>query len=162
MSTQKTRTGATPAKQFDTKSAPFYYSLLVFALAILAAAGVDFGATPDQIAGDFFTTLSGSGIIAALGILAASIGFPIWNVIQKGQKLNFKNLFASRFTWIAAVNVFVAAVALTGFVLPDGTAEQILKAIETKDLFSLLGFFMTSILPALIRFIKQKQLDAAG
>lgn len=142
-------------KVFDAGSPGFTYTLLVSALALFAWAGVEFPDKPAELAGELTTAISGGGWYALLGIIASSIGFPIYNAYKKGS-LTFKGIFGSTLTWVAIANVVFAGIALTGFVLPEGTAEALVNAVFVKDWSSLATIVFGTILPAVVRFIKDK------
>jgi hypothetical protein len=143
-------------KIFDSTSPGFLYTVIVSALAILAFAGVDLPAKPAEIAGEVTTLLSTGGFYAILGVVVASIAFPIWNAV-KNKKLSFDGIFSSTLTWIALGNILFAGLALTGFLLPEGTVEQIVYAVEAKDWASIISMLVTTIIPAVVRFIKDKK-----
>ena len=158
--TQKTRTGA--SKQvFDASSPGFLYTVIVSALTIFAASGVSFPADPGAIAGEITTLLSTGGFFAIVGVVVASIGFPIWNAWKKGA-LTFGGLFSSTLTWIALGNILFAGLALLGLSLPDGTVEQIVYGIAQKDWTALFSLLVTTIVPAVVRFIKDKNKPASA
>lgn len=149
---------ATTLKQkkiFDAGSPGFLYTLIVGALTIFAAAGVQFPDNPGDIAGEVTTLLSTGGFFAIIGVIVASVAFPIWNAAQKGN-LSFGGIFRNTLTWVSIGNILFAAIALTGFVLPDGTVEAIVGAIAAKDWTSLISLFVTTILPAIVRFVKER------
>lgn len=142
-------------KVFNAASPGFLYTLIVSALTIFAASGVTFPDNPQDIAGHITTLLSTGGFFAIIGVIVSSVAFPIWNAYQKGN-LSFNGIWRNTFTWIALGNLVFAAIALTGFVLPDGTVEQIVAAISAKDWTALISMFVTTIIPAIVRFIKQR------
>lgn len=146
----------TQKKLFDAGSPGFIYTLIVSVLAIFAWAGVEFPDKPAELAGEITTLLSSGGFYAIIGVLVASVAFPIWNAAQK-KKLTFDGIFSSTLTWIALGNILFAGLALTGFLLPDGTVEQIVYAIEAKDWGSIISMLVTTIIPAVVRFIKDKK-----
>lgn len=146
---------------FDANSPGFLYTVLVGVLAIFAWAGVSFPEKPAELAGDLTTTLSSGGWYALLGIIASSVLFPIYNAYKKKQ-LTFNGIFGSTLTWVAILNIVFAGIALTGFTLPDGTAEQIVYAAFAKDWSSLATIVFGTILPAVVRFIKDKKAPAVG
>lgn len=143
-------------KIFDSSSPGFLYTVVVSILALFAWAGVEFPAKPAELAGEVTTLLSGGGFYAILGVVVASIAFPIWNAVQK-KSLSFDGIFSSSLTWIALGNILFAALALTGFLLPDGTVEQIVYAVEAKDWAAIISMLVTTIIPAVVRFIKDKK-----
>jgi len=143
-------------KAFDSTSPGFLYTVVVSALALFAWAGVEFPSSPADIAGEITTLLSGGGFYAILGVVAASIAFPIWNAVQK-KSLSFDGIFSSTLTWVALGNILFAGLALTGFLLPKGTVEQIVYAVEAKDWASIISILVTTIIPAVVRFIKDRK-----
>ncbi len=146
----------TQKKVFDAGSPGFLYTLIVSVLAVFAWAGVEFPDKPAELAGEITTLLSGGGFYAIIGVVVASVAFPIWNAIQK-KKLTFDGIFSSTLTWIALGNILFAGLAITGFLLPDGTVEQIVYAVEAKDWASIISMLVTTIIPSVVRFIKDKK-----
>ncbi len=145
-------------KVFDAGSPGFIYTVIVSALTIFAAAGVTFPDSPADIAGEFTTLLSTGGFYAVLGVIATSIGFPLWNAYQKRQ-LTFNGIFSSTLTWVALANIAFGALALTGFTLPDGTVEALVNAVAQKDWGAIISMLFTTIIPTVVRFIKDKKSD---
>ena len=76
------------------------------------------------------------------------------------MKFNLRTIFGSTLTWIALGNALMATVALTGFMLPDGTVEAIVGAVQTKDWIALGTIVVQTIIPTIVRFIKGKQAGA--
>ena len=160
MSTQKTRTGA--AKQvFDASSPGFLYTVIVAALTILAISGVQFPDNPEDTARELTNLLSTSGFWALIGVAASSILFPVYNAWKKGN-LTFRGIFSNTLTWVALFVLFFDILALFGLNFPPGTAEQLAYAIYAKDWTSLTSMLLTVILPAVVRFIKDKNKTASA
>ena len=154
MSKQASRGGA--SKQvFSATSPGFLYSVIVAILVILAAAGVKFPSDPASTALELTTLLSTSGFWSLIGVAAASILFPIYNAYKKGT-LTFKGIFSSTLTWVAIAVLAFDSLALFGFNFPDGTAENLVYAIYAKDWSALASMLFTVIVPAVVRFIKDK------
>ena len=143
-------------KLFDAGSPGFLYTVIVSVLTIFAAAGVSFPDNPEQIAGEFTTLLSTGGFYAVLGVIATSIGFPLWNAYQKKQ-FNFQGIFSSTLTWIALANIAFGALALTGFTLPDGTVDALVAAVLAKAWGAIISMLFTTIIPTVVRFIKDRK-----
>jgi len=141
---------------FDVSSPGFLYSVIVAALVVLAAAGVQFPDDPATTAGELTNLLSTSGFWALIGVAASSIFFPIYNAWKKGA-LNFKGIFSSTLTWVAIAVLAFDALALIGLHFPPGTAEQLVYAVYAKDWSSLISMFFTVILPVIVRYIKGKR-----
>lgn len=142
-------------KKFSASSPGFLYTVIVLALTALAAAGVQFPSTPEQITGDIITGLSQSGIWAISGIILTSILFPFYNAYKKGLK--WYDILGSTATWIALGNAVFGAMLLAGIVIPDGTAEAVVGAIQQKDWGNLFNLFLVNILTPVIRWIKDKK-----
>jgi len=154
----QTNTYNTMAKQqFDTKSAGFIYSVTAFFLTILAMLGVGFSEPISQISGQLETSIQGANYFGLVALVGGSVLFPIWNLIQKKQKLNWKNLVSSTANIIALVNAALGLIALTGFVLPAGTVEQIVAAVQVKDWAALAAILINVVIPTIVRFIKDKK-----
>jgi uncharacterized membrane protein len=146
------------AKQkFDTTSPGWYYSLFVLAFTALGLLGIELPENPAEMAGKVTTTLSDGGIFAVVGVLVSSIIFPVWNFRKKGNKFNFKALAGSTLFWIALTSAVLSLTVLIGFTVPDGTAEQIILAVNAKDWGGLLSVLALNIVNPLMRYLKDKQ-----
>lgn len=152
---QKSRSGAAKVV-FSVTSPGFLYSAIVLVLTIFAVSGVQFPTSTEQLAGEIVTTLSASGVYAIIGVVVASVVFPIYNAARSGLGFSLATIFGSTLTWIALGNIILSLLALYGFILPDGTLEQIIAAVQTKDWISLGSLFVTTIVPTLIRWIKDR------
>lgn len=151
--TVQTRAGAA----FDAKSPGFLYALIVSGLTVLAVSGVHFPSSAEQLAGEITTTLSTSGIYSIIGVVVASVIFPIYNAVKFGLKFTLHTIFSSTLTWISLGNIVLSLLALTGLMLPDGTVEQIIGAVQMKDWTALISLLFTSIIPTIVRWIKDKK-----
>ena len=149
------------SKPFDPKSPGFLYSIIVAALTLFSAAGVSFQQSAEGLASNIVTSLSQGGVYAIFGVVAASIIVPIYNHFRDGGKFNLRDIFSRNVTWVALGNLLLSAVALTGFVLPDGTVQEIFSAVSTKDWMSLVSILALTVGNTLIRFLKQKTQEAA-
>jgi hypothetical protein len=143
-------------KIFDAGSPGFLYTVIVSVLTIFAASGVSFPDSPEQIAGQFTTLLSTGGFYAVLGVVATSVAFPLWNAYKKKQ-FNFQGIFSSTLTWVAIANIAFAGLALTGFTLPEGAVDALVAAVLAKDWGAIISMLFTTILPTVVRFIKDKK-----
>ena len=143
-------------KVFNAASPGFLYTIIVAVLTVFAVSGVHFPSSAEQLAGDITTTLSTGGIYAVIGIIISSVIFPIYNAVRSGLKFSLKTIFSSTLTWIALGNAVAATIALTGLVLPDGTVEAIVGAVQTKDWIALGTILVQTIIPTIVRWIKQR------
>jgi len=150
---------ASPSKDkfFSVTSPGFLYSAIVAVLTIIAAGGVQLPADPATVGSDFVTSLSTGGIFSLVGVIVSSLVFPIYNFVKSGLKFSFGAIFSLNTTWIALGNAAAAGIALTGFVLPQGTVEQIVGAVGTKDWMGLISILALTVGNTLIRFIKERQ-----
>ena len=146
---------ATTQKFFDPKSPGFLYSVIAAALTIFAASGVTFPKAPGDLSTELVSSFSTGGVYALIGVIVASVIFPIYNAIQ-AKTFSFKGVFSRNLTWIAIGNLIAAGIALTGFVLPSGTAEQIIGAVSMKDWGGLISILGLTVVNTLIRFLKEK------
>lgn len=153
---------AKTTKVFNAASPGFLYSLIVAALTILAVSGIHFPSSAEVLAGQITTTLSTGGVFAIAGILISSIIFPIYNAVKSGLKFNLSTIFGSTLTWVAIGNMIVSLLLLTGLVLPEGTVEQIVGFVQAKDWIGLGTLLLTSIVPTVVRWIKQRQTAVAA
>ena len=148
---------STKKQIFDASSPGFLYTIIVAVLTIFAVTGVQFPTPVDVLAGDIETTLSTSGIYAIIGVVISSVIFPIYNAFKSGLKFSINTVFSSTLTWVAIGNIILSLLALTGFVLPDGTLEQIIAAVSTKDWIALASMFFTTIVPTFVRWLKDRR-----
>ena len=142
-------------KFFDAGSPGFLYSIITAALTIFAASGVTFPKAPADLGTELVSSFSTGGIYALIGIIIASVAFPIYNAVKAGT-FSRKGVFSRNLTWIALGNAVAAGIALTGFVLPAGTTEQIIGAISMKDWGGLISILGLTVVNTLIRFLKEK------
>lgn len=126
-------------------------------LTIFAVSGVHFPTPAEILAGQITTTLSTGGLYAIIGVVISSVAFPIYNAVRSGLKFSLQTIFQSTLTWIALGNIVLSLLAITGLVLPDGTVEQVIAAVQTKDWISLISLLATSIVPTIIRWIKDRK-----
>lgn len=73
-----------------------------------------------------------------------------------------RGIFQNKKNNIALGNALLGIIALTGFVLPAGSLEQLVSAVKMKDWGALIGLLVTSIVPTIIRFIKSKKTPPVG
>lgn len=141
-------------KVFDVSSPGFLYTVLASLFTIGAISGIDWGQSPENLSGTIVTSLSEGGVWSIVGLLVSSVVFPAINAYKKGLK-SLKEVFSSTLTWIALGNILLAALALTGFTLPEGTTEQVVGAIYAKDWNALITVLFTTIIPTIVRIIKE-------
>lgn len=153
---------ANQKQNFDPKSPGAVYSLATLVLTILALLGIGFPDSIANISGQLQTSIQGGSYFALIGIVGGSVLFPIWNLIQKKQKLNWENLFGSTANVVALGNAFLGVVALTGFYLPSGTVEQIVEAVTVKDWGALASVVINTVIVALVRWVKDKKATATA
>lgn len=142
--------------KFQLNSPGFLYSAIVVVLAIFAATGVQFPKDPHELATSIITTLSDSGVYSLIGIIVSSFIFPLWNFWKQGGKITLNRILSSTLVWFAIGNAAVAGIALTGFMLPDGTVDQIIGAAYSRDWGTLIVVIFSNIVNPLIRFLKDK------
>lgn len=142
-------------KFFDAGSPGFLYSVIVSALTIFAGAGVAFPKVPVELGAEIVNSFNTGGVYALIGVIVASVIFPVYNAISAGT-FSLKGIFSRNLTWIAIGNAAVAGLALTGFVLPDGTPEQVVGAVSAKDWMGVVSIIALTVGNTLLRFIKQK------
>lgn len=142
-------------KFFEVSSPGFLYSVIVSALTIFAGAGVAFPKVPIDLGTEIVNSFNTGGVYALIGVIVASVVFPIYNAISAGT-FSLKGIFSRNLTWIALGNIAVSGLALTGFVLPDGTPEQIVGAVSAKDWMSVVSIVALTVGNTLLRLIKQK------
>ena len=142
-------------KFFEVSSPGFLYSVIVSALTIFAGVGVTFPKVPIDLGTEIVNSFNTGGVYALIGVIVASVVFPIYNAISAGT-FSLKGIFSRNLTWIALGNIAVSGLALTGFVLPDGTPEQIVGAVSAKDWMSVVSIVALTVGNTLLRLIKQK------
>lgn len=152
---------STKKQLFDTGSPGFLHSIIVFVLGLFAASGVSFPKEVSILGMDIITSFSTGGVWAIIGILVTSIAFPIYNWVKSGGKFNLSFLFSKTSNVLALLYVVMSAVALTGFVLPDGTIEAIVNAVQVQDWGALGGLIFGPVLSTFIRWLKDRKTTTA-
>ena len=144
-------------KNFDPQSPGAIYSLAVLVLTVLAGLGIGFPDSIPNISGQLQTSIQGGSYFALIGIIGGSVLFPIWNLIQKKQKLNWRNLFGSTANIVSLANAGLGVVALTGFMLPAGTVEQVVAAVQVKDWGALASIVINTVIVSFVRWLKDRK-----
>lgn len=142
---------------FKTTSPGFLNAAITTLLTLVAAGGIQFNQDPATISDTLVNTFSTGGIYALFGVILSNIILPVYNFIQSGLKFSLRAIFSLNTSWIALGNLAAAGLALTGFILPDGTAEQLVLAISVKDWMALVSSLALTVGNTLIRFLKQKE-----
>lgn len=154
----------TTKKNFSAANPNFWARLLIFGFSVLALIGIKFPDTPASMADQITTSLSTSGFIAVLGVLAISIVMPLYNFIKTKPKINLLALIGSSNFWIYLASFVFGIAVLYGINIPDGTAEQIVGAIYAKDWSALFTIAAANIIDPFVRWLRdkrEKQLKAA-
>lgn len=146
---------ANTAKFFNPGSTGFVYAVITTALSIFAASGVTFPKVPSELGTELVNSYSTGGVYALIGVMVASVIFPIYNAIQ-AKTFSLKGIFSRNTTWIALGNLAIAAIALTGFVLPNGTVEQVVGAVSLKDWGAVISIIGLNVVNTLLRYIKDQ------
>ena len=142
---------------FNASSPGFINAAITTILTIVAAAGITFPQDAATISDTLVNTFNTGGIYALFGVALSNIVLPVYNFIQSGLKFSLRAVFSLNTTWIAIGNLLASGLALTGFLLPSGTAEQLVLAVSVKDWMSVVSVFALTVGNTLIRFLKQKQ-----
>lgn len=142
-------------QKFSTQSSNFWVNVANVLLSVVAMAGVNLPADPATITGDFSTTLSSTGWIAAVGILAINVISPIYHAFLKGS-FSLNGVFSSSNFWIQVGSLAASALVLVGLAFPAGTVEEIVGAVYAKDWSALLVILFSNVLNPLIRFFKDR------
>jgi len=153
---------ATTTKHFDAGNLNFWARLLIFGFSVLALIGIKFPDTPTDMAVDITTSLSTSGFIAVVGILAISVIMPIYNFVRTKPKINFMAILASPNFWIYLGSFVFGIAVLYGINIPDGTAEQIVGAIYAKDWTGLFSIAVANIVDPLVRWFRDRRTEQIG
>jgi len=149
-------------KTFNAASPGFLYSLITAGLTIFAVSGVSFPKDPAALSGEIVTSLSSGGVYAIIGVLIASVIFPIYNFFKGGGKFSVGDVFSSTLTWVAIGTAALSAVALTGIMVPDGTVQAVIGAVQTKDWMGLISILVINIGNPLIRWLKERNAPTVG
>lgn len=144
-------------QKFDAGSPGFLYSAIVAFLTIFAVSGVSFPKEVDVLGLEITTALSAGGIYAIIGVVLTSVAFPIYNYVKGGGSFTWLGVFGKTSTWIALGNAAVAALTTVGFILPDGTVEQIIGAVQSQNWMGLISILALTVGNTLVRFIKDKK-----
>ena len=144
-------------KAFDASSPGFLYSAIVAFLTIFAVSGVSFPKEVSVLGLEITTSLSTGGIYAIIGVVITSVAFPIYNYFKGGGSFTWLGVFGKTSTWIALGNAAVAALTTVGFILPDGTVEQIIGAVQAQNWMGLISVLALTIGNTFIRWIKEQK-----
>ena len=147
-------------KKFDTASPGFLYSAIVAFLTLFAVSGVSFPKEVSVLGLEITTALSTGGIYAIIGVVLTSIGFPIYNYIKGGGSFTWLGVFGKTSTWIALGNAIVAALATGGFMLPEGTIDQIIGAVKAQNWMGLISVLALTVGNTFIRWLKERKATA--
>lgn len=148
-------------QNFDAGNPNFWARLLIFAFSVLALIGIEFPDTPTNLAIEITTSLSTSGFISVIGILAVSVIMPIYNFIRSGAKVSLVSLLSSPNFWIYFASFVFGIAVLYGIKIPSGTSEQLIGAIYAKDWTSLFAIAIANIVDPIVRWMKDKKNKAA-
>jgi hypothetical protein len=143
--------------KFDTASPGFLYSAIVAFLTLFAVSGVSFPKEVSVLGLEITTALSTGGIYAIIGVVITSVAFPIYNYFKGGGTFTWLGVFGKKSTWIALGNAAVAALATGGFMLPDGTVDQIIGAVQSQNWMGLISVLALTVGNTFIRWLKEKQ-----
>lgn len=139
-------------KQFSTTSKNFWFQLVLFALSIAAGLGINFPSSPETITTDILNTFSTSGIYAVAGILIVSVIGPVYNFVKSKPKLSLSAFLADANNWVYIVSFAASGLVLLGVAIPDGTAEQIVRAVMVRDWAAIGSVGLSSIIVPLVRY----------
>lgn len=139
-------------KQFSTTSKNFWFQLVLFGLSIAAGLGIKFPSSPEAITTDLLNTFSTSGIYAVAGILIVSIVGPVYNFVKSKPKLSLSAFLADANNWVYIVSFAASVLVLLGVAIPDGTAEQIVRAVMVRDWAAIGSVGLSSIIVPLVRY----------
>lgn len=149
-------------QHFDASNLNFWARLLIFLFSVLAMIGIKFPDAPTAMAVDITTSLSTSGFIAVVGILAVSVIMPIYNFIRTKPKINFLAVLASPNFWIYLGSFIFGIAVLYGIKIPDGTADQIVGAIYAKDWTGLFTIAIGNIVDPIVRWFRDRRTKQLG
>ena len=140
------------AQAFSTSSKNFWFQIVLFALSIAAGLGIDLPSSPEVITGDLINTLSSSGLYAVMGILIVSVVGPVYNFIKSKPKLSLSTFLADANNWVYIVSFAASLLVLVGVAIPDGTAQEIVRAVMVKDWAAVGSVGLSAIIVPLVRF----------
>jgi len=144
-------------KSFSASNLNFWARLLIFVFSVAALIGIKFPDTPTDLAVDITNSLSTSGLISVIGIIAISVIMPIYNFIRTKPTLTAAAVFGSPNFWIYALSFLFGVAILFGIQIPDGTAEQVVGAVYQKDWTGLFTIALTNIIDPIIRWFRDKR-----
>lgn len=143
--------------KFDAASPGFLYSAIVAFLTLFAVSGVSFPKEADVLGLEITTALSAGGIYATIGVVLTSVAFPIYNYVKAGGSFTWLGVFGKTSTWIALGNAAVAALTTGGFLLPEGTVDQIIGAVQAQNWMGLISVLALTVGNTFIRWLKEKR-----
>lgn len=145
-------------KAFSFQSSNLWVNILTFILGAVALAGVELPTNPNSISLDIVNTLSSSGVIAVIGIVLINVANPIYHAVIKSS-FNFKAMVGSPNFWINAGSLGASLLVLVGLEFPNGTIEQIVGAIYSKDYSALLFVLFSNVMNPLIRWFRDRKAE---
>lgn len=145
---------------FSLNSSNLWVNIITFILASVALAGVELPANPNSISLDIVNTLNSAGVIAVAGIILLNVANPIYHAFVKSS-FDFKAMVGSPNFWVNLGSLIAGLAVLVGISFPDGTVEQIVGAIYSKDFSALALTLFTNVLNPLIRYFRDKKLSQA-
>ena len=143
-------------KAFSVTSKNLWFQVTLLILGIIAGIGVKLPGDPAAIAENLVNTLSTSGVYAVIGIAVVSIIGPIYNFIQTKPKITFSTFADDPNNWVYVGSFAASMLILLGVPIPDGTAQEVVRAIFVKDWAGLAAIFVGSVLTPLVRFFIDK------
>ncbi len=147
----------TTVKNFDAGNLNFWARLAIFAFSVLAMIGIKFPDDPTTMAVDIVTSISTSGFIGVVGILAVSVIMPIYNFARTKPNISLEAIFGSPNFWIYLVSFLVGVAVLFGINIPNGTAEQLVGAVYAKDWIGLFSVAFANIVDPIIRWFRDRR-----
>lgn len=147
---------------FSASNLNFWARLLIFAFSILSLIGIKFPDNPTDMAVDITTSLTTTGFIGVVGILAISVIMPIYNFVRSKPKINFLALLGSPNFWIYFGTFVFGIAVLFGINIPDGTAEQVVAAIYAKDWTALFSIAVANIVDPIVRWFRDRRAKELG
>lgn len=139
-------------KQFSTSSKNFWFQAVLLVLSIAAGLGIKLPSSPELITTDLLNTFSTSGIYAVAGILIVSIIAPVYNFVKSKPKLSLTTFLADPNNIVYIVSFAASVLVLLGVAIPDGTAEQIVRAVMVRDWAAIGSVGLSSIIVPLVRY----------
>lgn len=142
--------------QFKFNSKNLWFQITMLVLAISAGIGIRLPSSPEALAENIVNTFTTSGLYSVIGILVVSVIGPVYNFVRSRPKLSLSAFLADPNNWVYIVGFVLSIMTLFGIAIPEGTAQEIVRAVYVKDWAAIGGIGLAAIIVPVVRFFMDK------